>query len=52
MEENKSQIIFYLTEDGNTRIQVRLEDETVWLSQNQLADLFQTTMVFGRCMTL
>ena len=31
----------YRTEDGRTRIQVRLEAETVWLSLNQLAELFQ-----------
>jgi len=43
MAENKSQIILYQTEDGNTRVDVRLEDETVWLSQNQMVELFQTT---------
>ncbi len=36
-----SQIIIYQTEDGNTRIETRLEDETVWLTQAQLCDLFQ-----------
>ena len=36
-----SEIILYQTEDGGTRVQVRLEGETVWLSLNQLADLFQ-----------
>lgn len=35
------QFFLYQTEDGQTRIDVRLEDETVWLSQMQLADLFQ-----------
>lgn len=29
------------TEDGQTKIQTRLEDETVWLTQQQMADLFQ-----------
>lgn len=38
-----SQIIIYQTEDGNTRLEVRLENETVWLPQNLIADLFQTT---------
>ena len=38
MEENK--IIIYQTEDGQTQIDVRLEDETVWLSANQMAALF------------
>jgi hypothetical protein len=37
------QIVLYQTEDGSSRIQVRLEDETVWLSQAQLVELFQTT---------
>lgn len=36
-----SELLFYQTEDGQTRVQVRLEDETVWLSQKQMADLFQ-----------
>lgn len=36
-----SDLILYQTEDGRTRLQVRLEGETVWLSLNQLADLFQ-----------
>ena len=34
-------LILYQTEDGRTRLQVRLDGETVWLSLNQLADLFQ-----------
>jgi hypothetical protein len=34
-------LIIYQTEDGRTRLQVRLQGETVWLSLNQLADLFQ-----------
>lgn len=37
----QSDLIFYQTEDGRTRLQVRLEGETVWLSLNQMADLFQ-----------
>ena len=36
-----SNIIIYQTEDGNTKIETRLQDETVWLTQNQLCDLFQ-----------
>lgn len=39
--DNSSAIILYQTEDGRTRLQVRLKDETAWLSLNQLADLFQ-----------
>ncbi len=37
----QSDIILYQTEDGATRLQVRLDGQTVWLSLNQLADLFQ-----------
>jgi hypothetical protein len=38
-----SEIIIYQTEDGTTKIETRLENETVWLSQQQMADLFQTS---------
>jgi hypothetical protein len=37
------ELIFYQTEDGRTRLQVRLQEETVWLTQAQLAELFETT---------
>ncbi len=37
----KSELILYQTEDGKTRLQVYLEKDTVWLSLNQMADLFQ-----------
>ena len=40
-EENN--IIIYQLEDGKTKIDVKLEDETVWLSQQQMADLYDTT---------
>jgi len=40
MENNK--IVIYQTEDGHTQIDVRLENETVWLTQAQMAELFQT----------
>lgn len=40
---NDSEILLYQTEDGQTKIDVRLEDETVWLNQKQLIELFQTT---------
>ena len=36
-----SEIIIYQTEDGKTKIQTRLEDETVWLTQEQISELFQ-----------
>ena len=39
MEENK--IVIYQTEDGQTQIDVRLENDTVWLTQAQMANLFE-----------
>ncbi|MGC1877957.1 MAG: hypothetical protein WA347_01995 [Rhabdochlamydiaceae bacterium] len=36
----ENSLILYQTEDGQTRIEVRLLDETVWLSQAQMCDLF------------
>jgi hypothetical protein len=39
----KSQLLFYQAPDGRTRLEVRLQGETVWLTQNQMAELFQTT---------
>jgi len=38
-----SQILIYQSEDGQTKVEVQLQDETVWLSQKHLAELFQTT---------
>lgn len=38
-----SNILFYQTEDGRTKLEVRLEDETVWLNQAQMVELFQTS---------
>jgi hypothetical protein len=40
---DSGEFILYQTEDGQTRIDVRMADETVWLSQKAIADLFQTT---------
>lgn len=37
----ESNILLYQTEDGRTRLEVRLENETVWLTQEQVSDLFQ-----------
>jgi len=39
-----SEIVLYQTEDGRNRIQVRLEDGTVWLSQRLIGELFQVTV--------
>ena len=41
MKNSEEQIVIYQTEDGKTTIDVRLENETVWLSQAQMANLFQ-----------
>ncbi len=41
--ENSSQLIIYQTESGETKLEVRLENETVWLTQKLMAELFQTT---------
>ena len=41
MEDNKGQILLYQTSDGESRIEVRLEGETVGLNLEQMAKLFQ-----------
>ena len=41
MSKNKGELIIYQTEDGLTKIDVRMENETVWLSLDQMAELFQ-----------
>ena len=38
-----TEIVIYQSEDGHTKVDVRFEDETVWLTQQQLVDLFQTS---------
>jgi len=40
---NRTELLIYASPDGKTRIDVRLQDETVWLSQAQMSELFQTT---------
>lgn len=42
--EHNSQIIIYQTEKGETKLEVRLENDTVWLTQKLMAELFQTTV--------
>ncbi|MCQ2355047.1 MAG: virulence RhuM family protein [Clostridia bacterium] len=39
--ENNSELIIYTTEDGLTKVDVTFEDDTVWLTQDQIAELFQ-----------
>lgn len=41
--QNKSGIVIYQSNDGRTKIDVRFEDETVWLTQAQLVELYQTS---------
>ena len=41
--ENNNEIIIYTTDDGQVDIEVRLEDENVWLTQNSMAELFDTS---------
>lgn len=43
MEENNNNIVIYQADDGTTKIDVKLEDETVCLSQQQMAELFSTS---------
>ena len=38
---NNNEIIIYQSEDGQTQVDVRMENETVWLTQAQMAELFQ-----------
>ena len=40
---NNSQFLIYVSEKGNTKIDVLFQDETVWLTQKQMIELFQTT---------
>ena len=37
---NGSSIVLYTTADGNTQLEVKLEKDTVWLTQSQMAELF------------
>lgn len=39
-----SEFLLYQTEDGQVKLEVRLQDETVWLTQQMMADLFQTSV--------
>lgn len=41
--DNCGEILIYQSEDGLTKIEVKIQDETVWLTQQQMADLFQTS---------
>ena len=41
--EQNNDIIIYTTDDGQVKIEVRLEDENVWLTQSAMSELFDTT---------
>ena len=41
MEQNKGKILLYQTADGVTKVEVTLSNETVWLTTDQMAELFQ-----------
>lgn len=43
-KENKNSIIIYSTADGEMKLEVKLENETVWLSQKQMAELFDCSI--------
>lgn len=43
-EESGGEFLLYQTEDGQVKLDVRLQDETVWLTQQMIAELFQTTV--------
>ncbi|MFC4660713.1 virulence RhuM family protein [Oceanobacillus aidingensis] len=43
MNNDESNILIYQTEEGNTKIDVRLENETVWMTQKAIAELYQST---------
>ena len=42
-DQNLGEVIVYQSSDGLTRVDVRFQNETVWLTQQQMADLFQTS---------
>mgnify|MGYP001310790393 CR=1 FL=1 len=41
--EQKGEVLIYLPEEGSARVEVRLENENVWLSQQQMAELYQSS---------
>ena len=43
MNNDKGNIVIYQTEDGHTHIDVKMEDETLWLTQSQLVELYQSS---------
>ena len=48
----QSEMILYQTEDGRTRVQCRFEDKTLWLTQAQIAELFESIRLGNPYMTV
>ena len=42
--ESKGEIVIYKNEDGNISFEAKLEDDTIWLTQDMMAKLFETTI--------
>ena len=51
-EELENKIVIYETEDGKTQLDVKLENETVWLTQGQMAELFQKDQSVSRVISV
>lgn len=43
MKKNENNIIIYQDEDGITKVSVKFSDEDIWLTQNQIAEIYKTT---------
>lgn len=43
IDNEQGEVVIYQTDDGDTKIDVRFVDETVWLTQQQMAELFQSS---------
>ena len=43
-QKQKGEILIYKTDSGHVKLDVRLENETIWLTQQMMAELFQTTV--------
>ena len=43
MQKNENNIIIYQDEDGVTKVSVKFSDEDIWLTQNQIAEIYKTT---------
>ena len=46
MQKNENNIIIYQDENGITKVNVRFVDEDIWLTQNQIAEIYKTTQVY------